>query len=572
MVRSLYSGVAGMVSHQTKMDVVGNNISNVSTYGYKSSRATFKDVYYQTNSAAMAATPSSGGTNPTQVGYGAKVGSVDVNHSQSVMSTTGYTLDVAIAGEGYLQVMDADGNVFYTKAGMLDIDAEGNLVDINGYFVLGVSGNPSGVDPSSNRIKVSLPYLSAASASAEDTVNNIGYKIEAENQNENGNVNIEFQASNNMPYGQKMSANITSSSIIIMVNANEYFESLEEFNSEMNIAITAANGGVKHSAGDFILTMNGDKDEAEYFGGKKDSDGTITPGKGLLGSEIVEPDFSVNSGTIELSKDAQKYFGIKSVGDEFGKVDGEDGEGDGDTVAPIAEGSPITIDVNDEEGTITIKMGEYEGTIKSSLPTKAGSVLMRKTADDAGTGTPSSTDSFVLTFPGLTESKIKEMTDAKVIGDDSNAVVSSTPTEPSKNLGIANGNFLLSGGTEGGEQSVVDLTGISINDRGVIVAEHPVYGSLELGRIDLATFANPAGLNQVGDTYFSVSRNSGPAVISAPGTNGTGEILGGTLETSNTDLAHEMADMITTQRGFQACSRMITVSDSMLEELINLKR
>ena len=128
MVRSLYSGVAGMVTHQSKMDVIGNNIANVSTYGYKSSRASFRDVYYQTNSAASAATPTSGGVNPTQIGYGSKLGSVDVNHSQSVMSTTGYTLDVAIAGEGYLQVMDADGNIFYTKAGMLDIDAEGNLV------------------------------------------------------------------------------------------------------------------------------------------------------------------------------------------------------------------------------------------------------------------------------------------------------------------------------------------------------------------------------------------------------------------------------------------------------------
>lgn len=558
MVRSLYSGVAGMVSHQTKMDVVGNNISNVSTYGYKSSRATFKDVYYQTNSAAMAATPSSGGTNPTQVGYGAKVGSVDVNHSQSVMSTTGYTLDVAIAGEGYLQVMDADGNVFYTKAGMLDIDAEGNLVDINGYFVLGVSGNPSGVDPSSNRIKVSLPYLSAASAQAEDTINNIGYKITAENQNENGNVNIEFQSSNNLPYGQPMSASITSSSIIVTVNANEYFTSLDEFNTEMNKAITAANGGVKHAAGDFILEMNGDKDEVEYFGGTKDADGNVTAGRGLLGSEIVEPDFSVNSGTIELSKEAQKYFGIKSVGDEFTGFDGTEG---------------LTIAANDIEGTITITMGDYVGEIKSGLPTKAGSVLMKNTAAGgaAGAANPSTTDSFVLTFPGLTSSKLQEMADAGAVGDDG-IVLSSTPTEPSKNLGIANANFLLSGGTEGGEQSVVDLTGISINDRGVIVAEHPVYGSLELGRIDLATFANPAGLNQVGDTYFSVSRNSGQPVISAPGTNGTGEILGGTLETSNTDLAHEMADMITTQRGFQACSRMITVSDSMLEELINLKR
>lgn len=95
MVRSLYSGVAGMVTHQSKMDVIGNNISNVSTYGYKSSRATFRDVYYQTSSSASAATATSGGTNPTQIGYGAKLGSVDVNHSQSTKPNQ-FCLDIIL--------------------------------------------------------------------------------------------------------------------------------------------------------------------------------------------------------------------------------------------------------------------------------------------------------------------------------------------------------------------------------------------------------------------------------------------------------------------------------------------
>ena len=281
MVRSLYSGVAGMVTHQSKMDVIGNNISNVSTYGYKSSRATFRDVYYQTSSSASAATATSGGTNPTQIGYGAKLGSVDVNHSQSVMSTTGYTLDVAIAGEGYLQVMDADGNIFYTKAGMLDIDAEGNVVDVNGNFVLGVSGDPTGKPASSNKIKISLPYESAAAAQTSDTINGNIYTINASNENEYGNVNIVFASSSNMPLGQKASAVITSSSIVVTLNSNESFSSLAELNLEMNNAITAANGGQKHQAGDFTINMS-------------------DPSGSLTGAEIVNPDFGVKSGTISL--------------------------------------------------------------------------------------------------------------------------------------------------------------------------------------------------------------------------------------------------------------------------------
>ena len=95
---------------------------------------------------------------------------------------------------------------------------------------------------------------------------------------------------------------------------------------------------------------------------------------------------------------------------------------------------------------------------------------------------------------------------------------------------------------------------------------------MELGRIDLATFANPKGLVQVGNTYFAESANSGEPELAIPGTNGTGNLASGALETANVDLSNEFSNMITTQRGFQANSRIITVSDSMLEELINLKR
>ena len=524
MVRSLYSGVAGMVTHQSKMDVIGNNISNVSTYGYKSSRATFRDVYYQTSSSAAAATPASGGTNPTQIGYGSKLGSVDVNHSQSVMSTTGYTLDVAIAGEGYLQVMDADGNIFYTKAGMLDIDAEGNLVDVNGNFVLGVSGEPTGRAASSDRIKISLPYESAAKASASDTINENTYTVRAAKENEYGNVNIVFASSSNLPIGQKASATITTSSIVVTLNSQEKFNNLAELNREVNNAITAANGGKQHSAGDFTITMS----DPSVFN------------KPLTGDEIAEPDFGVKSGTIELPEDLAQYFSIKSVGDEFS----------GTGTANMS----MTLSADD---TLTITIGDYTATVEASQMDQAGTVVMKKNG--------SSTDSFVLSYPNLSTIKAYNI-------DNMTGTVNMTASEPSSNLGLSQGSFLLSGGTEGGVQTVADLTGISINDKGIISATHPTFGLMEIGRIDLATFANPAGLSQVGDTYFAESLNSGEPIISIAGTNGTGDILGGTLETSNTDLAHEMADMITTQRGFQACSRLITVSDTMLEELINLNR
>lgn len=146
MNRAMFSGVAGMKAHQTKMDVIGNNIANVNTYGYKSQRALFSDIYYQTLRSGSAGTATRGGISPSSVGYGSTLSGTQVQMTQSSMQNTGFGLDVAITGEGFLQVMDADGNIFYTKAGMLDYDSNGYLTDINGNFVLGAAtadGDPS---------------------------------------------------------------------------------------------------------------------------------------------------------------------------------------------------------------------------------------------------------------------------------------------------------------------------------------------------------------------------------------------------------------------------------------------
>ena len=117
MNRSLYSGVSGMKAHQTRMDVIGNNIANVNTYGFKASRVTFSDIYYQTVMAGSEGTSTSGGTNSGGIGYGTSVGSIDLLMGQSSFTMTDSTLDLAIDGEGFLQVQDADGNKYYTRAG-----------------------------------------------------------------------------------------------------------------------------------------------------------------------------------------------------------------------------------------------------------------------------------------------------------------------------------------------------------------------------------------------------------------------------------------------------------------------
>lgn len=525
MLRSLYSGVAGMTTHQAKMDVIGNNIANVSTYGYKSSRATFRDVYYQTTTAAAAATATKGGVNPTQIGYGSTLGSVDVNHSQSTMSTTGYTLDVAIAGEGYFQVMDGDGNVFYTKAGMFDIDAAGNLVDVNGNFVLGVSGSPTNQAAAANKIRITLPYAAATNATASDTVNGVTYTLTASNPTTAANVSMTFTPSSALPIGQRVMATVSSSSIVVALNANETFSSLADLQDAVNEAITTANGGVAHPAGNINILM---------------SDGAAFS-QPLTGAEIANATFSVVPGSVGVPSSLASYFSVKSVGDDF------TGQGAADWALAL-----------DDNNNLTVTVGDYSAVVTESQLASAGSVVMKRDG--------SATDSFVLSYPNLATINGNDLTN--IAGASSDL----SPSRPSANLGMGNLTLQLSGGTAGGEQTVADLTGIAIGADGIITASHPLLGLMELGRVDLATFANPAGLSQVGDTYFAESKNSGQPVRTKPGTDGVGDLAGGTLEASNVDLSHEFADMITTQRGFQACSRMITVSDTMLEELINLKR
>ena len=141
MLRSMFAGVSGLRSHQTMMDTVGNNISNINTHGYKSSRTTFQDALYQTIRGATGADDDQGGVNPTQVGLGARVAGIDQNFSQGGLQTTNRATDMAIDGDGFFVVSevenpgDGDGLMF-TRNGAFSFDEQGRLVTGNGQFVL----------------------------------------------------------------------------------------------------------------------------------------------------------------------------------------------------------------------------------------------------------------------------------------------------------------------------------------------------------------------------------------------------------------------------------------------------
>lgn len=589
MVRSMYSGVTGMKAHQTRLDVIGNNIANVNTYGFKSSRATFRDVYYQNIRNGSKPTAIAGGTSPSGVGYGATIGSVDLLMTDSAVTNTGNPMDIAINGDGFFQVQDADGNTFYTRAGMLDIDSDGNLVDMNGYFVLGVAGNPVGQKPSSNRINVlnSMGAVPATRPYLETSMNGINYTFRAENATRDGNVALNFVAAENMPYGQKAEAIVGTSTIQIRLNAKETFKDIAALEEAINAAIATANNGVDHPAGKFTIEMD-----------------PQTKFNNLTGAEICGTNYGYKLGDIPLDGlnngatppvDVEKLFGgftVKSVGEKFSgegipkfKLEMKNATAPATgkvfelTVTPAKGGGPYTATLTESmletSGSVVLKgpaNSDEKDIITMTFP-RLGTIMQSADKDPAG-GTYTDADKTAGNIPiGL------NVGDPKVTATDGNAVFTAptatkevTPSTPSNDLGFSSSSFKLQNGTDGGAVELKDLTGIIIGADGIITASHAILGLREVGRIDLANFDNPAAMDQSGNSYYSSSLNSGAPGISLAGTDGTGTLKTSSLEMSNVDLAQEFADMITTQRGFQANSRMITVSDTLLEELVNLKR
>lgn len=544
MVRSMYSGVAGMKANQTGLDVIGNNIANSHTYGFKSSRATFRDMYYQQLRGASAGTATRGGINPSMVGYGAQIASIDLLMTQSSMTSTGNPLDVCITGEGFLQVMDPDGNIYYTKAGMLDIDSEGHLIDSNGNFVLGTGATDGKLDataPGKSKIKIDVAPVQASTASVTTEISGRTLTITSSNQNKAANVGFTFTKSTEMPLGQKALAIMdgTSSMINIQLNADETFSSMAQLTDEINKAITEAYGG-EHPGGTFDFTMDPDP-----FTGVQG---------GLTGEQIITTaSADYEGGGIDLGALEDGSVPTTSLPAGFSIVEtGLRFSGDGDASFTIAKAGT---DPEAYEFTLTIGGVDYTAELPVSRADKAsGTILLTSGKDN---------DTVTIAFP---KSELIE----NAVGDYQDFGTAS-PSTPTKNLGLGKGTFNLEGGTEFTEQDIGNLTGISIGADGTIMGTSAA-GLQTLGRIDLATFANPKGLMQSGSTYFTETSNSGSAKLAIPGENGTGALKNSALEMSNVDLAQEFSDMIVTQRAFQANSRLITVSDTMLEELINLKR
>jgi flagellar hook protein FlgE len=542
MMKSLFSGVSGLKNHTVRMDVIGNNIANVNTTGYKANTVTFRDVFYQTRSFASAGDSVSGGTNPRQVGYGLSLGSIDKVMTQSGLTFSDSYYDCAIIGEGFFQVMDPAGNIFFTRNGVFNVDNAGNLVDSNGFVVLGVSGDPTGLGPSSQRINLFVPDVQNEEASFNRNVTFNGQeydlRISASTYGPAGNIAI------NITHSPVPFATMNGSVLTVNVDLTQDFADAVAFQSAINEAIAA--GGV--NPGDGVLPLN-----IEF---------SSVPAS----TSAISAANTFNFGGTERLSFAAVVPGIHA--NRYEITMRTTNNPDAERVRAQWNQNVLTITVN-ETATPAVDLTDIQNAINQA----AG---MNRTG-------PLPTDPWDLDS-GNQNRRLTVSVPTVPAGSTFPASLTAAIGENPRRIGLTGGqdNFyrsvvegvtmVMENGRLAGAQSVRDLDLVFIDSQGVIFGEHAVHGRLILGRIDIAIFQNANGLEQIGTSYFKQSLASGAPEIKIAESDGAGSISSGSLEMANVDLSEEFSNMIITQRGFQANSRIITVSDTMLEELINLKR
>ncbi|HYJ75895.1 MAG TPA: flagellar hook protein FlgE [Kineosporiaceae bacterium] len=401
MLRSLFSGITGLRQHQTLMDVVSNNISNVNTTGYKSSSVVFEDTLSQMVRQPSSPNTALGGLNPEQVGLGVQLGGISTNFAQGSAQNTGKSTDLMIQGDGFFVVRNGTTQEF-TRAGAFTFDSTGTLVNPNGFRVQGWTATKGVLNSNATPADIVIPAGTLAPPTASSNTTIAG-----------------------------------------------------------NIAIDPANTDV--------LTF---------------------------GPTVYDAQGKAHNLTITLTNDGTGAYDVAIV-------DAAGGE--------TATNGKVVFDA----------AGNYDSTASS----------------------PSSV----------------------ALADGTNVVIDLT--KATHFGGPKSLNVTAVDGAPAGT-----LQGFQIGTDGSITGTFSNGQKLLLAQVALANFTNPAGLEKAGDSAYVSTTNSGPVQINPPGAGGVGTILAGSLEMSNVDLAQEFTNLIIAQRGFQANSRVITTSDQILQDLVDIKR
>lgn len=653
MMRSLFSGVSGLKNHQTRMDVIGNNISNVNTTGFKSARATFTDMLSQTLSGAAAPAGNVGGVNPKQIGLGSSVSAVETLFTNGSVQSTGKNTDLCLSSENALFILNTGSGTAYTRNGAFEFDADGNYVQAgNGYFVQGWMAKdgilsttgavekitiPSGKQMES-KTTTSLTYSNnlnadttgyeiagiqvtykdgtsetrktyAPGASTNSiTVNGKEYKVDSgtyvtgqtltnqvvwESEVESITVSGAGQAELTCDTGGYLAVNGGTGAVTVNPSSGTYSKG-----STYSVTKTIKQATLDSDASTVLIEFNETSDGITSVKVPKPPTGTYEAGQSFTVSLGVS-DGTAKTGSTVKAKNGESdtvTTGTYAFGDSYScKVTG--------TVEAVTNGSTeevssVMITTADGKTITGLTGGTYSKgetfypSVVTSAPvydsigashdvsllfTKSSANTWKLSLAGGGTTTEITEDDGSITKITLTSDDLKFDSYGKYVSGTASLSISYGNGAADQTVAVnlaaltqyASSNTIagLSDGNAPGT-----LSSVSIDTSGAITGTYTNGVKQVEAQVAVQRFTNPAGLTKVGDSLYEDSNNAGksgePNTAAAIGA----KITPAALEMSNVDVADQFSDMIVTQRGFQTNSKIITVSDEMLETLINMKR
>lgn len=558
MLRSMYSAVSGLKTHQTRMDVIGNNIANVNTVAFKSSSVTFSDILYQTTSNASGAnaTTGTGGVNAKQIGLGTTAAATKVSiTSAGASETTGNPFDIRLTDKNstnFFIVNNGSENVF-TRSGSFYVDGSGNLcMSSTGYTVMGwqvdeTTGEIRKDTVSALRIMQEKNLTSAPEATTQATIAGVLDENDADVKSDAGKVmNLNFYDNLGYQYTAKFAIKATGTD--------------GEYTVELTSILDSNNKNI---------TEGFTQEEMKKIFGNTDTKTTIAS----YSTTLPNCGYTYDPATGKLKDDTEAGATITI---QDGKImkNGADTHKTIKDVFGVSDGNLKNIQ-NSAQAKNTDYVFEDVTTTVNGVPTHSYQII--KTSATSSLKFNTKDGKFESIGGGTNKSVELNLNNAKlnVNGNFANINVDFSQCLNYNNSGKSTigADAGAVDGTTGKGRKLGAMTGISIDTNGRIYGTYDNGNTELLGQIAVAQFSNASGLEKVGESCYRTTLNSGEfdgigVEISADGSSMTT----GELEMSNVDLSSEFTSMITTQRGFQANSRVITTSDTLLEELVNLKR
>jgi flagellar hook protein FlgE len=577
---ALFTGLTGLNVHSAKLDVIGNNVANVNTTAFKSSRMLFESLFTQSLGFGTSPSEISGGVNPKQIGNGVGIAGIQRDFSSAGLTGTGDLRDLGIDGTGFFLV-ERGGATFYTRAGTFRQDSDDNLATATGEKLLGYAVDDEFNILTGQLVPINIPVGKQSIAEATRNIALVG------NLNKDGDIPtqgtiLDLSGTATAGFSLVGGGFIDSTSLLTNIEDPDLpTTGTPAFSAGQTINFRgssgATRGGTDLPDGQLVITATTTVQDYMDFltttigiqtTGSPNPDGN-TPGVTvdnttgiirIVGNVGSVNDLTIAPGDIELLD----TDGVSSLGAAFvtDKVTAADGESVRTTIvgfdslgAEVSANITMVLDSTPDTGPV------WRYFIDSEDDTSPGFALTNGTLQFDNNGQPDPNNAEISLTINRSDTGADPLLSWNVQLLSENGNTTSLAASPSSLIGLTTDG--LPPGT---------LESFATAEDGVIFGRFSNGAVKTMGQVVLANFTNPAGLIDEGGNLFSTGPNSGPGSVAPPGVLGLGSIIAGALEQSNVDLGEEFTNMILTSTGYSASSRVIRTADELLQQLLVLGR